>query len=271
MRRTELTKAERHRRIVEAVRQSGDIALPVIASSLGCASITVRRDIEELHENMPQIVIEGGHVQWISNRVLRQFEAEMALKRSEKEAIARAVVDRLQPGMTVAIDGGTTTTYVARELIRSRHVRPITVLTNAVNIAYELYGWDDVHVIALGGTVATQKYEVVGSLLTHGLERFWADVAILGCYGVMENAVTAYTQESAEASQAMLGRARKVLVACDRTKFGRAGTATICEVRKVDMILTDGLPSGIPNWLDLSKVVTVSGSPERGKYPQKPS
>lgn len=262
MARTQVSKSERRSRLVTAIRQSGMLPLGELARVVGCSPITIRRDIEEINRSLPSVVIEGGHVRWVSNRVLRQFEAEMALQREAKQDIAEAVVARLQPGMTVAIDGGTTTTYVARALIQARSIRPITVLTNAVNIAYEMYGWDDLHVIMLGGTVATQKYEVLGSLLTRGVERFWADVAVLGCYGVLETVVTAYTQQSAEASQAMLGRARQVWVVCDRTKFGRAGTATICEIDRVDTVITDGVPAAQRGWIQPNKVATVRVPPE---------
>ncbi|MBK0297140.1 alkaline phosphatase, partial [Bacillus sp. S34] len=78
----------------------------------------------------------AGYELPLQYKIARQAEA--------KTAIARAATRLIQPGDTVGLNGGTTTTEVARELGKSeRFTRAdgeygVTIVTNALNIGYEL-------------------------------------------------------------------------------------------------------------------------------------
>ena len=74
-----------------------------------------------------------------------------------KLAIARAVVDLVTPGDSVGLNGGTTTSEVARALGRAERLHDlsdvpgVTIVTNALNIAYELSVREHVKIVVTGG------------------------------------------------------------------------------------------------------------------------
>ena len=73
----------------------------------------------------------------------------------EKTRIARAAAAMVRPGDTIGLNGGTTATEVAREVALLPDLTdpetPVTIVTNAVNIASELTVRQCVRVVVTGG------------------------------------------------------------------------------------------------------------------------
>ncbi len=107
-----------------------------------------------------------------------------------KQRIAAAAAALVHPGATVALNGGTTTTEVARALatradLQGGHGDPsITVVTNAVNIANELAVRPQLKLVVTGGVARAQPYELSGPLALPLLDALSLDVAFLGVDGL---------------------------------------------------------------------------------------
>ena len=61
--------------------------------------------------------------------------------------------------------------------------------------------------------------------------------AIDGAHGLMD-----YYLEEAEFSKAAIGRADRVMVVADQTKFGSQAPVQVCGLGEVDVIITDQAP-----------------------------
>jgi DeoR/GlpR family transcriptional regulator of sugar metabolism len=81
-------------------------------------------------------------------------------QREEKLRIAAAALAHVRDGMSIALTGGTTTTEVARAIVRRDD---LTVVTNAINIA-ELAVRSNIRLIATGGVACSASFELVGPL-----------------------------------------------------------------------------------------------------------
>ncbi len=146
----------------------------------------------------------------------------------------------------MGLNGGTTTTEVARALatradLNSVTTAPgVTVVTNALNIATELAVRQHIKIVVSGGVARTQSYELTGPLATGVLERVSIDIAILGVDGI-DAAAGAMAQHEGEASinQLMARQAARVVVVADSSKIGRRAFARICDVSDVDVLVTD--------------------------------
>lgn len=237
-----LTPADRQGRIVAELHHAGTVSIVDLAHRLHCSVVTIRRDLRLLRANNSQIVTTHGSASLRTCKMRDEFEQTLRESHEEKLLIGDCVTRMLRPPVTIAMDGGTTTTMVARSILSSGELRPITVVTNAVNIAYELSGYEDVQVVVVGGTVTTQNFELAGSVTS--LQNFHVGVAVVGCYGIaLKSGVTAYTEVTAIASRAMIERAQRVWVVADHTKVGRAGLANIVELARVECLVTDQLPA----------------------------
>jgi DeoR family transcriptional regulator, aga operon transcriptional repressor len=69
---------------------------------------------------------------------------------TEKQRIGLAPAELVQPGETIGISAGTTTTYIGRAL---RHRDNITVVTNGLNIGMGLYNHPGVRTYLTGGVI----------------------------------------------------------------------------------------------------------------------
>src|SRR6204780_1726618 len=149
-------------------------------------------------------------------------------------------------GEVVGLNGGTTTTEVARALatrsdLSSGAPAPaITVVTNALNIATELAVRQHIKIVTTGGVARPQSYELTGPLATGVLEQVTLDVAILGVDGIDAVAgATAHHEGEASINRLMASRAGKVIIVADSSKVGRRAFARICTAREIDVLVTD--------------------------------
>src|SRR5215470_224062 len=145
-----LLNEERRRAIIELVNREGRVLVAELSRRFGTSQVTIRKDLELLHEQGLLHRSHGGalpaHEGALEDPSLREKEQ---LHRREKLHIASAAARLVKEGQVVILDSGTTTTAIARAL---RNFRNLTIITNAVNIAAELSN-TTVDVILTGGNL----------------------------------------------------------------------------------------------------------------------
>jgi DeoR family transcriptional regulator of aga operon len=239
-----MTQQQRLNLVLELVSERGSVSIIEISEKLGVSTATVRRDLNTLAEQRLVTRTHGGATSLGSGYEL-PLQYKIARQAEAKKAIARAVAELIGPGESVGLNGGTTTSEVARELGRSERLRTagapgVTIVTNALNIAYELSVREHVKIVVTGGVPRRQSYELVGPLVGAALREFSLDTAVLGVDGLSAafGATTVHEGE-AEVSRQLGAVSRRVMVAADATKLGRATFARICPLADIDMLVTD--------------------------------
>ena len=163
----------------------------------------------------------------------------------EKHLIGVAAAELVVPGSVVGLNGGTTTTEVARALVlrtdlgdgASDGSPQVTVVTNALNIAHELAVRPHVKLVVTGGVVRSQSYELVGPLAMPTLERLMLDIAFLGVDGIsVAGGACTNNEGEAAVNELMARHANTVVVVADASKLGRQAFARICEIDRVDVV-----------------------------------
>jgi DeoR family transcriptional regulator, aga operon transcriptional repressor len=228
-----------------AQAEGGRLSIEEAIAALNVSAATIRRDFDELAQQQMLTRTRGGA---ISSGVSYDLPLRYKTARhaSEKQRIAAAVVALLKPGQVIGLNGGTTTTEVAHALAARSDVlaretdAPLTVVTNAVNIAHELTVRPNVKLVVLGGVARPKSYELIGPLATKLLSEVSLDVAILGVDAI-DAAVGACAHHEGEASinQLMASRARKLYVVADGSKVGASAFARIAPINDVDVLVTD--------------------------------
>jgi DeoR family transcriptional regulator of aga operon len=228
----------RHRlnQIVSAVAARGRIDVPSLAREFGVSQATIRRDLETLQDQRLVCRTHGGAtVHAAFNDVPLSYKTAQDL--AEKRRISRLALRFLDGARVIGTTGGTTVSQFAR-MLRDRD--ELTVVTNALNVAVDLADDTRLRVFVAGGEVRGSSQESVG----HSAEAFLAgyniDVAFLGVDGVDAVAgCTNYDPAGARANAALFQRARKKIVLADATKIGRVTLAQVCQIRDVDVLITD--------------------------------
>ena len=244
MRQHRLTK------ILEMVSESGHVSVAEVSSRLQASPATVRRDLNTLAEQKLVLRTHGGASVFTSGYEL-PLQAKTTIHAEAKSAIARATSALIAAGDVVGLNGGTTTTEVAWQLARTDHLMPsdgsrgFTLVTNALNIAYELTVRPHVRIVLAGGTVRPRSYELVGPTARGSIEELVLDVAVLGVDGVNPRfGVTTADPEEAEVGRALAGAAERVVVVADASKFSATGPSRLLELSRVDVLVTDRAPGG---------------------------
>lgn len=241
-----MSRTARWTRLLDIVAEEGRVDIEDAAGRLGVSAATVRRDLDELASQQLLVRTRGGAIPHSVSYEL-PLRYKMSRHADEKHLIGIAAAALVNPGAVVGLNGGTTTTEVARAIA----MRPdlgdgsgdgapqVTVVTNALNIAHELAVRPQVKLVLTGGVVRSQSYELVGPLAMPTLERLHLDIAFLGVDGVsaLSGACTNNEGEAA-INELMVAHARQVVVVADASKLGRHAFARICEIDRVDTVVT---------------------------------
>jgi DeoR family transcriptional regulator of aga operon len=240
-----MTQQQRLNLVLELVSDRGNVSIAEVSEALGVSTATVRRDLNLLAEQRLVIRTHGGASALGSGYEL-PLQYKIARQAEAKVAIARAVALMIKPGESVGLNGGTTTSEVARMLGRSEQLRPIgdaagvTIVTNALNIAYEMSVREHIKIVVTGGVPRRQSYELVGPLVAASLRDFSLDTAVLGVDGLSAGfGATTLHEGEAEASREIAAVARRLIIVADATKLGRSTFARICPLQRIDMLVTD--------------------------------
>lgn len=240
-----MTQYKRWNALLDMVAVNGHLTVGEAAHTLGVSSATIRRDLEQLARQQMVVRTRGGAV---ANSVSYDLPLRYKTARHtvEKERIGRAAAELVAPAATVALNGGTTVSEVARalatraDLQHTGNAPPLTMVTNALNIANEMAVRQHVKIVLTGGVTRRQSYELIGPLATLVLAELTFDWAILGVDAL--DAVTgasAKNEDEASINQIMADRAGQVVIVADSSKLGQRAFARICAPARIDVLVTD--------------------------------
>jgi DeoR/GlpR family transcriptional regulator of sugar metabolism len=207
-----------------------------------CGSVsTVRRALDTL-ESRGIVRRHHGGASLVETDALAQeydFVTRTRRQADEKFAIASLVADQVEPGMTVILDGGSTTYAVARLLAEKR----VRVITNSLPIASLFGEVGQVETIVTGGSIFGRLGVLVGPVCEASFEQVHADVAILGGTGITESGVWNHNALIIAAQRKMLAAAERSIFGLDASKFGRKALSLTAPFSPGMTIVTDTRPT----------------------------
>ncbi|AJT41956.1 DeoR/GlpR family DNA-binding transcription regulator [Psychromicrobium lacuslunae] len=229
--------------IAEMVQRDRVLRVADLAQALDVSLMTVRRDIEALHDAGVVEKIHGG-AKARGERSMYEpgFELKSTQAEAEKEAIARAAVELVQEGMAVGLSAGTTTWTLAKQLATKDR---LTIVTNSVRVASVFYDSPSQNTVLLTGGERTPSDALVGPIATRALHQLHLDLLFMGVHGVdAEAGFTTPNLLEAEMDRALVAASRRVVVVADHSKWGILGVSSIASFEEVEEFITDdGMPT----------------------------
>src|SRR5213080_3823109 len=209
-----------------------------LAAELRVSSSTVRRDLEQL-EQMGLVKRTHGGVIWVGDKTSGTrpyaFDQRMGYQLDAKRAIAKAARALISPGQTVLIDGGTTTFYLAQELLG----QPLQLVTNSLPIANLFLNDDNVELILTGGLMYPRYGVLLGPTAEHTLSTIHTKTLFLSVAGVHNGAMYNQNLLLVQSERRMMEQAQEVVLLVDSTKFGQQALARLGDLSEVDTVVTD--------------------------------
>lgn len=235
----ERTTSKRHGDILRLVREHGTMAVAELARRLDVSLETVRRDVRPLAEDGSLLKMHGA-VGLPSAVGEAPFQRRMRENAAAKRAIARSFAATIRDGDALMFDTGTTTSFIARELLG--HQR-LTVVTNSSDIARTLATVNGNRVYMAGGELRSDSGAAFGAPAVDFVARFSVTHAVISAGAVdAADGVMDYDFDEAEFARTVLSRGSRRAVVTDATKFGRRGLVTVCRFEDVETLFTDAPP-----------------------------
>jgi DeoR/GlpR family transcriptional regulator of sugar metabolism len=228
--------AERHRRILDVLRERQAVRVSTLAELLGVSEVTVRRDLEDLERRG---LLERTHGGAISTRRMGPEPAyveAIARHPEEKRSIGEAAAALVEPGDTVFMNGGTTTLQVFRH-VEAANVR---IVTNHVGMALEAPE-RDVELILVGGEYRAPSNSCVGGFACDAVRHVFASKAFIGVEGVSRrDGLTTPVAAEAEIARLMIEQTKgDVSIVADHTKVGTVADFAIAPIEAATRLITD--------------------------------
>ena len=231
--------SKRHGEILRLLNEEGTITIASLAERLGVSLETVRRDVKPLADDGAVLKMHGA-VGLASMVGEAPFERRMRENAEAKRLIARMVAATIRDGEAIMLDTGTTTSFLARELLGHRR---LTVVTNSSDIARTLATVNGNKVYMAGGELRSDSGAAFGISAIEFVSRFSVDHAVISIGAVDAAAgLTDYDLDEAEFARMVLSRGQRSLVITDHTKFGRQGLVRVCGFDGFSELATDKPP-----------------------------
>lgn len=227
---------ERQQRLLDLLRDRGAADLESLADVVGVSPSTVRRDLDALEQ---QGVIErthGGAVYRGQRRHPVAFDERLDQQVDAKKVIGKYAASLIEPGMTLALDGGSTVYYAAQQIT----ARPLQIVTNSLTIANLFANDEQIELLLIGGSLYPRTGVLVGPIATSALSNLHADILLFSVAGIFDDEAYNLNLEQAEVERVMIAQAARAVMLMDASKFGRKSLARVCDVEQIEAVITDG-------------------------------
>lgn len=232
-----LSIAERHKYILNTLHKEGFVKVVDIAKKLDVTTVTVRKDLKALEEKGLLYRTHGSASPVNPHIADRNVKEKEKIRTKEKQLIGIFAARLIEEDDSIIINSGSTICAFAEQIEPKGR---LTVVTSSIKATSILGEHEGINVSQLGGTLRRSSMSVIGSYTLSFLENITCSKVFLGVDGIDPDfGVTTSNIEEAELNRAMMSVSLKTIVLCDSSKFGRKGFGKICNLDKIDVVVTD--------------------------------
>jgi DeoR family transcriptional regulator, glycerol-3-phosphate regulon repressor len=234
----QMNQSARLHEILELLEVNSSCSITELALRFAVSEETIRRDVRAL-ENSGRVRKVHGGVRLPDN----VFEAAYHQRINENGALKRIIglkaAELVKDGMTLLIDSGSSTYWLAKAL----KARNLTIITNAIEVAREMTGRNNARVYFAGGEIFDNYCSCFGAETQTFMQRFTPEIAFFSIGAIeSQRGLLDYFLPEAELKRAIAPLARKVVVLVDSTKFERHGLIRTLDFKDIHVLITDADP-----------------------------
>ena len=245
---------ERKHMIVDLVNKNIKTTVSNLCEKFSVSPATIRNDLRELEEAGLLKRTHGGAISNIkANYEPNAYQKEIEHV-NEKKAIAKRAAQYVHEGDTIALDTGTTTFELAKQLVTYEN---LTVVTNDLQIAAFLERNGKANIIMAGGAVRRNFHCTAGQKAIDTLSDLNVDKTFLAANGVsIKRGITTPNIDTAHVKEKLVSLGDAVLLLVDSSKFDTSPFVKFAGLSEIDLIITD---TGVdPEYMELLEREDVS-------------
>jgi DeoR family ulaG and ulaABCDEF operon transcriptional repressor len=225
--------------ILTAVRERGVIRVGELARMTSASPATLRRDVVKLEE-MGQLRRVHGGIEAVGadeqpHLSTRSFGVSQTINAARKREVAKAAAALCIDGESIIINAGSTTWFMAEYLRKSR----LQILTNSFPIAQVLLETSNNRIVLPGGEAYREQGIILSPFDEDAIQHFTASKMFMSCFSITPMGIIEGDPLIARAEAKLLSRAEKLIVIADSTKFEARGSMAVCQLSRVQTLITD--------------------------------
>jgi DeoR/GlpR family transcriptional regulator of sugar metabolism len=237
-----MTANHRREKILELIQEDGSAKVVELARIFKVTEPTIRQDLEKLEKDGLVIREHGGA--YLKNVDLNVRSVSLAHQENldRKALIAQKCLEFIEPGDTIILDSGSTTTEIAKKL---KGFKQLTVITNALNIALLLGAEPGIEVLVTGGEFKPPTLSLTGQKAADFFKGINAQKLFLATAGIsLKSGLTYPSISDLVVKKAMIDASEVTYLVADSTKIGKSAFASLGALSLINYIITD---EGIEN------------------------
>lgn len=200
---------------------------------------TLRRDINTLEKHGIIKKVYGGII-LKDKKTTEPFNSREEKNLNAKQAVAKLAIDFVKDGDIIYIDSGTTTMHMIPYLA---DISNVTIITNSLNIIIASLPYPNLNVLCTGGTLFRTTNSFVDTDVIKFLKKYNIAKAFMACTGVsIDKGVTNSSSFEYDIKKYMVQNCDNRILLMDSSKFGRASLTTYCDLKDIDVLVTDETP-----------------------------
>lgn len=230
--------AERRHNILLDVCMNREVSIASLAQKYNTSQMTIWRDLEDLSRNHYIQKTQTGKVKKQKTLSLDpNIYSRSEDHHAEKVAIALKAIDLIHNNDIIGIDNSTTAMELARLFFTKES---ITVVSNNMLLMPILYGHTKLKFVSAGGALKFPGYSTEGDIAINTIHQFNYDKVFFSCNAVDAKFGLSNTDEfETGTKQAFLRNALQKVLLCDHSKLGKKAVYRFCELKNVDILITD--------------------------------
>ncbi len=231
-----MSAEERRSQIEALLRKHKELDVSYIVDSFDVSSVTIRNDLIFLERNG---IVErkfGKVVFKMDSPNFSIFDPHSIKELDAKEKIGKHAARLIEDNESILLYAGSTTLQIARFFPKDKHA---IVVTNSLSIANELRKESLAKIIFVGGNLNIETGSTYGIGAIKQLEYYNIDKLFLSVDGISATGgITNDHPFETDINNAMIKKAKEVIVVADHTKIGVDRFVKLQSLDKVDRLIT---------------------------------
>jgi DeoR/GlpR family transcriptional regulator of sugar metabolism len=230
----------RRKALLDYLLPMGSAQVDELADHFGVSRMTVHRDLKILEDQGIVRRVHGGVTVRSSNLADSTILYRSRLADAEKDALARAAVELVEPGQAIILDDSTTAVHVAAQIVSRK---PLTVISSSLSVIEALKDAHGIETICLGGHYNPRFNAFFGYFCEQAVGSLRANILFMSTSTVFGSTAYHQQEEVVKIKRALMSAADKKVLLIDSSKFGKTALIRLAALTEFDEVITD---SGIP-------------------------
>jgi len=232
---------DRQKQILEILNTEQSISVNKLVKLLFVSPATVRRDLEAMSRKGLLKRTHGGAISFSSSNEESSIYVREEIMKREKREICEKCLDYIQNNQSIFLDSSSTICTLIPMLNAFQY---LTLITNGVSAALLIAQKTNFKAYVPNGFIRHQSNSILGDSATQNISSIYTDLYVFSCSGIdIEHGITEAAIDQVEIKKAMMKNSCKKILLVDSSKFGVTFIAKCCDIKDVDVIITDKKPS----------------------------